>query len=87
MPETCPEPSKPPRRRLQFGLGTLLLAVVPISILSAAWAGMVGRGARNVRWPPGFFVLMAAAAPVAVMILLSVGRSLLRLLNRTSRRR
>ena len=67
MPETAPGEPQPqrPRRRFQFGLGTMLLAVLPISILSAAWAGMMGLGANSTRVPQGFFILMAAAAPMA----------------------
>ena len=89
MPDTAPDEPEPPRppRRFQFGLGTLLLAALPISILSAAWAGMMGLGAENAVLPQGFFVLMAAAAPVAVMILISVCRMVFRLLAESSRRR
>ncbi|HUT91222.1 MAG TPA: hypothetical protein VMY37_17105 [Thermoguttaceae bacterium] len=89
MPEPVdPEPQPPPpRRRFQFGLGTMLLAAVPISILSAAWAGMMGFGAENSRFPPAFFVLLAAAAPVGVMILFSVCRAVLRTLDESRRRR
>lgn len=65
----------------------MLLAVLPISILSAAWAGMMGLGAESSVLPQGFYVLMAAAAPMAVMILVSVGRALFRLLGVSSRRR
>ena len=88
MPEAAPvEPEPPRRRRFQFGLATLLLAVLPISILSAAWAGMMGLGADNALLPQGFFVLMAAAAPMAVMILISLSRSTFRLLEQINRRR
>jgi len=47
----------------------MLLAAVPISILSAAWAGMMGFGAENSKLPSAFYVLLAAAAPMGVMIL------------------
>ncbi|MFH1266849.1 MAG: hypothetical protein ABIK89_14060 [Planctomycetota bacterium] len=87
MSEPTPADPQGPRRRFQFGLGAMLLAAVPVSILSAAWAGMMGLGADNALLPQGFFVLMAAAAPVAVMILLSVCRTLVRLLGGDSRRR
>ena len=65
----------------------MLLAAVPVSILSAAWAGMMGLGAGNTVLPQGFFVLMAAAAPLAVMMLISGGYSALRLLRQITRRR
>ena len=83
-----PEPQPPrPRRRFQFGLGTMLLAVLPVSILSAAWAGMMGFGAENSRFPQAFFVLLAAAAPMGVMVLISVCRAVLRLLDEIRRQR
>jgi len=88
MSGTAPSEPQPrrPRRRFQFGLGTMLLAALPISILSAAWAGMIGLGAGSTRLPQGFFVLMAAAAPMAVMILISVCRTIVRLLGGSRRR-
>ncbi|MHC4181008.1 MAG: hypothetical protein ACYSWU_26210 [Planctomycetota bacterium] len=66
---------EPPRRPFQFGLGALLLATALCSVLAAALGGML-----RTRWglssmPPGFFELMAAAAPVAMVILLSLLRS------------
>jgi hypothetical protein len=83
-----PRPKPPrPKRRFQFGLAAMLLAAVPISILAAAWAGMMGLGARNSQIPQGFFVLMAAAAPVGVMILIAVCRAVFRLLTGGGRRR
>ena len=89
MSEPELHPPQPPRRRrrFQFGLRTMLLAAVPISILSAAWAGMMGLGAENSRFPPAFFVLLAAAAPVGVMILFSACRAVLRTLDESRRRR
>jgi hypothetical protein len=83
-----PPPQPPrPKRRFQFGLAAMLLAAVPISILAAAWAGMMGLGAGNSRIPQGFFVLMAAAAPVGLMILIGVCRAVFRLLSGGRRRR
>jgi hypothetical protein len=64
----------------------MLLAALPVSILSAAWAGMMGLGARNSRLPQGFYVLMAAAAPMALMVLISVCRGVVRLMDRSRRR-
>jgi hypothetical protein len=89
MSENTPVEPKPPRgrRHLQFGLGTMLLAVLPISILLAAWAGMMGRGAENLPFPRACFILMAAAAPMAVMVLWSVCRSAVRAVGRIRRRR
>ena len=85
--EPAEAPAPRPPRRFQFGLAAMLLAVVPISILAAAWAGMMGLGAGNSRLPRGFFVLMAAAAPVGVMILIAVCRAVFRFLTGAGRRR
>lgn len=83
-PEQPRQPAR--RRRFQFGLGAMLLAALPVSILSAAWAGMMGLGARNSRLPQGFYVLMAAAAPMALMVLISVCRGVVRLWAESRRR-
>ena len=76
---------QPPRRPFQFGLGTLFLLTALCSVLAAALGGML-----RSRWglslmPPGFFELMAAAAPVAVVILLSLLRSAVLWLKRHRR--
>lgn len=86
MPQHRPIERQPPhaRRRFQFGVGKMLLAVLPISVLAAAWAGMMGLGADHPRLPRGFFVLMAAAAPMALMILISLAGALFK---RAKRRR
>ncbi|NQT16231.1 MAG: hypothetical protein HQ582_25965 [Planctomycetes bacterium] len=91
MPETSPDGPQPPppnpRRRFQFGLATMLLAVLPISVLAAAWAGMMGLGAGNSPFPQGLYVLMAAAAPMGVMILVSVCRAVLKWLGQAVQNR
>ncbi len=89
MPERRPVERQPPpaRRPFQFGVGKMLLAVLPISVLAAAWAGMMGLGADHPRLPQGFFVLMAAAAPMALTILISVAGSLFRRAKRPRHRR
>ena len=65
----------------------MLVAVVPISLLAAAWAGMMGLGARNSPLPQGFYVFMAIAAPMGVMILISVCRAVLKRLGQGDRHR
>ena len=65
----------------------MLVAVVPISLLAAAWAGMMGFGAGNSPFPQGFYVLMAAAVPMGAMILISVCRAVLKRLGQGGRYR
>lgn len=64
-----------PRRPFQFGLGALFLVTALCSVLAAALGGMLRSRWGGPETPPGFFELMAAAAPVAVVILLSLFRS------------
>lgn len=80
-----PQPQSPqPRRPFQFSLGTLLLIMMLTSVLAAALAGLLQLG--DSRLPRGFFVLMVIAAPMAVMILLSLLRSVAGLFDRSRRR-
>lgn len=74
------EPSKPPRPPFQFGLGTLFLVTAMCSVLAAALAGML-RSRFYTSMPPGFFELMAAAAPMAMLIVVSLIRSAVQLLK------
>lgn len=71
MPESRPQP---PRRWYQFGVAAMLLATSLVAVLMSALAGLLrGDGGQM---PPGFFFVMAVAAPMAVMILLSLLRAL-----------
>jgi hypothetical protein len=65
----------------------MLLAILPISILAAAWAGMMGFGPGSSPLPRVFFVFMAAAAPIGLLVLISACRALYRFLMGTGRRR
>jgi len=76
MSNSAPPESPPPRHPFQFGLGTLLLITTLFAVLAAAFAGMLDRRAGRSSMPPGFFVLMAVAAPVAVLIVLSLVRAI-----------
>ncbi len=78
---TPPKDPAPTRPRFQFGLRTLLLITVMVSVLSAALAGML-RGRFRAPMPPGFFELMAAAAPVALLLVVSLIYSAARHLGR-----
>ena len=72
--EREPADSPPPRRPFQFSLASLLLLMVLCSVLSAALAGMLRGRDPGTSLPPGFYVIMAAIAPMALMILLSLIR-------------
>ena len=72
------EPQPPPKRPFQFGLASMLLVMVLVSVLSASFAGLWHRHRGEATMPPGFFVLMAVAAPMALMILASVLRAVTR---------
>ncbi len=75
-----------PRRPFQFSLASLLLATVLVSVLAAALGGMLRRRSGHADMPPGFFVLMAAIAPMALMVGISLYRGLVRLIDRRRRR-
>ncbi len=69
------EPSSVPRRRrYQFGLGTLLLLTIPVSLLAAALGGMLGRGGAGPNVPQVYFILMCIATPLGLLIAASVLR-------------
>ena len=74
------EPDRP--WRFQFRLSTLLVIMGLFSVLSAALAGMLRRSLGHSIMVPGFYVIMAAAAPVAVMILFSIVLAVLKLFRR-----
>jgi hypothetical protein len=80
MPDA--EPTPPPRQPFQFSLATLLLITALLSVLAAALAGMLRRQYGGSSLPSGFFVVMAVAAPMAVMILISLLYSVVRFLRR-----
>jgi hypothetical protein len=72
-----PEEDRPPprRRRFQFTLASMFLAMTLLSILAAALGGMM-REAEGRPWiMRGFFIVMAAALPVAMLIAISAMRA------------
>ena len=77
-----PQPGRPP---FQFGLGALFLVTTLCSVLAAALGGMLRSHWGSSRVPLGFFVLMAAAAPVAALTVLSLLRSAVLWLRRRRR--
>lgn len=76
------EPQPPEKRPFQFGLASMLLVMVLISVLAAALAGMVHRHQGRSTMRPGFFVLMAIAAPIGLMILAGLFRAVTQYFNR-----
>jgi hypothetical protein len=76
--------STPRRRRFQFGLFSLLLLMLIVSVLAAALSGMLQLSDTSL--PRGFFVVMAVAAPMAVLVAVGLLRSVSRLLGRRGRR-
>ena len=72
-------PPKPVPRRVQFGIRTLLLIMLLVSVLAAIGGGLArtGDGKPNVT-----LIVMAIAAPLGVMILLSLIETFLRLTSR-----
>ncbi len=64
---------KPPRGRFQFGIAAMLLLMALVSVLASAFAGMLGLGASTL--PRAFFVAMAVAAPLAVLMVVSLLRA------------
>ena len=79
MPDNDPSP---PRRRFQFSLGSLFLAMLLCSVLSAVLAGLLYPQRTGSTLPKGSFTLLAAAAPMAVMIVLSLFQAIVRLIDR-----
>jgi hypothetical protein len=72
-----PEP-QPPHRWYQFSLARMFLLTTLVSVLVAAWSGLVRfQGSM----PIGFYV-MTVAAPLAIVIVLSLLHALGRLLDR-----
>ncbi|MHB1037803.1 MAG: hypothetical protein ACYC35_26120 [Pirellulales bacterium] len=83
MTSTPPPKNEHPRRRrrFQFGLGALMLAVLLYSILAAALAGLIRPDASQPGIVQPLFILMAVAAPVGLMILISLWKSVQKVLR------
>lgn len=81
-----PAPDSDPRRAWQwrptFGIKTILLVTLLVAVLSATLSGLLGGGDAK---PSGrqmmFFIFLAMAAPMLVMIVLSVWPSIRRLIE------
>ncbi len=62
----------PPRRRWQYGIGTMLLVMIPVSILAGALAGMIDPENSGTQLHRGFYVVLAIITPMGLMVALSV---------------
>ena len=60
-----------PRRRWQYGIGTMLLIMIPLSLLAGALSGMLNPENSSVRLPRAFYVVLAIIAPMGLMVALS----------------
>lgn len=77
MRSEVPEP-QPPHRWYQFSLARMFLLMTLVSVLTAAWSGLIRYQGSM---PLGFYV-MTMAAPVAVVIVISLWHALGRWLDR-----
>ncbi len=71
-----PPPTRP--ARFQYRLSTLFLLMLVVSVLSAAAAGLVRQGVAATAMPGEFYLVMLIAAPLGVMIVLSLFYAVLR---------
>ena len=62
----------PPRGRWQYGIGTMLLLMIPFSILAGALSGMLNPTGGGAGLHRGFFVVLAIIAPMGLMVALGL---------------
>ncbi|MCC6124459.1 MAG: hypothetical protein IT426_05840 [Pirellulales bacterium] len=65
-------PSPPPRNRWQFSLGSLMLFVTLFAVLMSALGGMIRIQAGEKLALPHAFLIMAVAAPMGMVIVISI---------------
>ena len=70
--QKTPQQKTKPRRRWQYGIGTMLLIMIPFSILAGALAGMIDPEKSGSHLPRAFYVVLAIIAPMGLMVALSV---------------
>lgn len=80
-PVPDPDPHQPSRRPFQFSLGCLLLVTTMVAVLAAALAGMWRAHHGDLAVNPEVFRLMAIAAPLAVLMVVSLIYSLVKRLR------
>lgn len=80
--QTPTAPETPRRRRVQFGVGSLLMVMVVCSVTAAAGYYFV----RSLQKPAGpnrlIFILFTLVAPIVLMIVVSLVRQIALWLNR-----
>jgi hypothetical protein len=86
MDEHEPTTTRPPRGRYQYSLASLLLLTALVSVLAAALGGMLRREYFDSPTPAVYFLMMAIAAPIGVMIVVSLLRAAVRWAARSRRR-
>lgn len=80
LPEGERPPAEMPRKWYQYSLASLLLLMAVVSVLASALAGVLGtHDAQAPRW---LFVAMLIAAPMGLMIALSLWVAARRWLDR-----
>ncbi|MBX7165333.1 MAG: hypothetical protein K1X74_03200 [Pirellulales bacterium] len=75
----------PPRWRLQFGLGTLLLVMLLVGVAAAALGGLLRATASRAAEPLLTFVLLTIAAPLALLMVISLLHTLTAVWRRRKR--
>ena len=80
---------RPPtgRRRYQFGVWVWFPAALLVSVVMAAVAGMLRDDTADESLPRVFFILMAAAIPIGMLLLVSLLRLIFTRGPRRGRRR
>ena len=68
-----PNPHRPPPRgRWQYSIGTMLLIMIPFSVLAGALSGMLNPESSGTGLPRAFYVVLTIIAPMGLMVALSV---------------
>jgi hypothetical protein len=65
-----PEEDRPRRGRYQFGLATMLFLAIPVGLLAGAWNMLTASRPGDPRF--WFGLVLVAAAPMALAILMSL---------------
>ena len=80
-----PDNTAPPaRRKRQFTIRSVLFATTLVAIAAAGFGGLVRAGEEDT---PTLFVLFVVAAPLALMLVLSLGRTIERFVVMRRKRR